>query len=203
VDDHPSRGHARGRAVSPRRRPDAWQWPEWAYAGSDGTFGNRYDDPLGEYRVLYASSQRRGAFLETLARFRVDVSLVAELDAIEGDDRRDDLDAGDLRRRAPRAFAQEVSRHVFDNGRDRHGQPLVVGSHAFGGLREQRHPREWPSASSTSHGRSAWSRAPPAEAHWPGRPPTPCPALVATFCAATFVAVRQPVPPAAGTSVIG
>jgi hypothetical protein len=28
-------------------------------------------------------------------------------------------------------------------------------------------------------------------------------ALVATFCAATFVAVRQPVPPAVGTSVIG
>jgi hypothetical protein len=28
-------------------------------------------------------------------------------------------------------------------------------------------------------------------------------ALVATFCAATFVAVRQPVPRAVGTSVIG
>jgi hypothetical protein len=36
----------------------------------DGTFGNRYDDPRGEYRVLYATSQRVGAFIETLARYR-------------------------------------------------------------------------------------------------------------------------------------
>jgi hypothetical protein len=28
------------------------------YARLDDTFGNRYDDPLGEYRVLYAASQR-------------------------------------------------------------------------------------------------------------------------------------------------
>lgn len=31
------------------------------------------------YRVLYASSQRLGYFIETLARFRVDVSFVADL----------------------------------------------------------------------------------------------------------------------------
>jgi hypothetical protein len=49
------------------RRPDGWAWPAWSYAGPDGTFGNRYDDPQGEYRVLYASSQRIGPFLETLA----------------------------------------------------------------------------------------------------------------------------------------
>ncbi len=43
----------------------------WSYAAAiDGTFGNRYDDPDASYRVLYASSQRIGAFLETLARFR-------------------------------------------------------------------------------------------------------------------------------------
>jgi hypothetical protein len=30
------------------RQPDAWSWPDWAYAGPDGTFGNRYDDPQGE-----------------------------------------------------------------------------------------------------------------------------------------------------------
>jgi hypothetical protein len=23
------------------RRPDPWAWPDWAYAGADGTFGNR------------------------------------------------------------------------------------------------------------------------------------------------------------------
>jgi hypothetical protein len=67
--------------------PDAWALAPWTYAGPDGTFGNRYDDPAGEYRVLYAAGQRRGAFLETLARFRVDLQLVAELDAIEGDER--------------------------------------------------------------------------------------------------------------------
>jgi hypothetical protein len=34
---------------------------------------------MGVYRVLYASSQRLGCFIETLARFRVDVSFVADL----------------------------------------------------------------------------------------------------------------------------
>ena len=38
------------------------------------------------YRVLYASSQRVGCFLETLARFRVDLKLRAELAEIEGED---------------------------------------------------------------------------------------------------------------------
>jgi RES domain len=68
------------------RRPDAWQPPEWFLAHSDGTFGNRFDDPDGYYRVLYASSQRLACFIETLARFRPDLSLLAELYAIEGED---------------------------------------------------------------------------------------------------------------------
>ena len=68
------------------RYPDPWAWPDWSYAAADGTFGNRYDDPEASYRVLYASSQRVGAFLETLARFRPDLELLAELDRIEGDD---------------------------------------------------------------------------------------------------------------------
>ncbi len=39
------------------------------------------------YRVLYASSQRLGCFIETLARFRVDVSFLADLALMEnGDD---------------------------------------------------------------------------------------------------------------------
>jgi RES domain len=54
-------------------------------AGPDGAFGNRFDDPEGVYRVLYASSQRLGCFLETLARFRVDLKLYAELNEIAGD----------------------------------------------------------------------------------------------------------------------
>lgn len=68
------------------RQPDPWAWPDWSYAAPDGTFGNRYDDPEGSYRVLYACSQRVGAFIETLARFRPDLEVLAELDRIEGED---------------------------------------------------------------------------------------------------------------------
>ena len=67
------------------RKSDPWAAPDWASAGHDGTFGNRFDDPDATYRVLYASSQRLGCFLETLARFRVDLKLVAELAEIAGD----------------------------------------------------------------------------------------------------------------------
>ncbi len=68
------------------RVPDPWAVPDWASAGADGTFGNRFDDPDATYRVLYASSQRLGCFLETLARFRIDPKLAAELAAIEGEE---------------------------------------------------------------------------------------------------------------------
>jgi hypothetical protein len=68
------------------RKPEPWSVPDWASAGPDGTFGNRFDDPEGMYRVLYASSQRLGCFLETLARFRIDPKLLAELAEIQGDD---------------------------------------------------------------------------------------------------------------------
>ena len=149
------------------RAPDAWALAPWTYAGPDNTFGNRYDDPEGEYRVLYAAGQRRGAFLETLARFRADLQLIAELAEIDDDPEfptappatvpaewlesrcvgtatagsllfvdishsqslahlrhhlaarlvhydLDDLDAGDIRKRTPRALTQEVSRYVFE-----------------------------------------------------------------------------------------
>lgn len=67
------------------RRPDPWDYPDWSRAHPDGTFGNRFDDPDGEYRVLYASSARLGCFLETLARYRPDLTLFAEMEAIEGE----------------------------------------------------------------------------------------------------------------------
>jgi len=51
----------------------AWAVPDWAYAKEDGTFGNLFDDPMRVYRVLYASSQRLGCFIETLAGFCVNV----------------------------------------------------------------------------------------------------------------------------------
>lgn len=66
------------------RAPDPWAWPDWSYAGTDGTFGNRFDDPDGSYRVLYASSSRVGALLETLARFRPDLAVIAGLREMEG-----------------------------------------------------------------------------------------------------------------------
>ena len=68
------------------RYPDPWAPPAWPRAQPDGTFGNRFDDPTGYYRVLYASSQRLSCFFETLARFRPDLTLLAELREIEGED---------------------------------------------------------------------------------------------------------------------
>ena len=67
------------------RRPDPWQYPDWSRANPDRTFGNRFDDPDGEYSVLYASSVRLGCFLETLARYRPDLALWAELQEIDGE----------------------------------------------------------------------------------------------------------------------
>jgi hypothetical protein len=79
------------------RDDDAWAVPDWAYAKEDRTFGNRFDDPMGVYRVLYASSQRLGCFVETLARFRVDVSFLADLALVENGE--DDFTAlGTVRR---------------------------------------------------------------------------------------------------------
>ena len=49
-------------------------------------FGNRYDDPNGEYRVLYASTERRTTFRECLARFRPDPAIVAAQIRGEDDD---------------------------------------------------------------------------------------------------------------------
>lgn len=65
------------------RRPDPWAWPDWRYAGLDGTFGNRFDDPQGVYRVLYASTRRLATFIECLAYFRPDPAVLAEYDTIE------------------------------------------------------------------------------------------------------------------------
>jgi len=52
------------------RKPNPWQIISWSYAQDDRTFGNRFDDADGSFRVLYAASTRLCCFLETLARFR-------------------------------------------------------------------------------------------------------------------------------------
>jgi hypothetical protein len=59
---------------------------DWALAFSDHTFGNRFDDPKGTYRVLYAGSQRLACFAETLARFRPTLTVLEGLAAIKGPD---------------------------------------------------------------------------------------------------------------------
>lgn len=68
------------------RRPDPWAFPDWADVGSDGTFGNRWDDPQGVYRVLYASSSRLGALVEMLARFRPDPHILKVLKEIKSEE---------------------------------------------------------------------------------------------------------------------
>ena len=70
------------------RAPDAWQFPPWEAADpTTGTFGNRWDDPTGVFRVLYTSSSRLGCYLECLARFRPDPAVVDSLaDIVENAD---------------------------------------------------------------------------------------------------------------------
>jgi hypothetical protein len=63
--------------------------------GADKTFGNRFDDPDGEYRVLYAGSDRLTCFVECLACFRPDLELLAALGQIAGRDEAPGFDVSD------------------------------------------------------------------------------------------------------------
>jgi RES domain-containing protein len=74
------------------RLPDPWAWPPWEAQHSDNTFGNRWDDPEGVYRVVYACSQLEGAYVEVLSRFRPDPAVLAELAEIDGP--KDDYQVG-------------------------------------------------------------------------------------------------------------
>lgn len=67
------------------RVPNPFAWPSWSFAGPDGTFGNRFDDPQLTFRVLYAATEREGAYIETLATFRPDPTVFAVLDSIDAD----------------------------------------------------------------------------------------------------------------------
>ena len=92
------------------RKPDPWSPPDWSRALPNGTFGNRFDDPQGNYRVLYAATQRVSCFIEKLERFRPDLSLIAELQEIAGEDDYVPLGTGlSLQRKAtPRSGSQET-----------------------------------------------------------------------------------------------
>jgi hypothetical protein len=63
-------------------RPDPWNWTPWEYAGTDGRFHGRWDDPHGTWRTLYAGFSPLACYLEVLAAFRADPVVAEELDAI-------------------------------------------------------------------------------------------------------------------------
>ena len=48
---------------------DPWSFRDWSTAGSDGTWGYRWDDGCNEFRVLYAGQTAVASFVETLQRF--------------------------------------------------------------------------------------------------------------------------------------
>lgn len=61
--------------------PEPLEWPAWRYVG-----GGRFDDPQGQYRVLYVAERRRTCFAEVLATFRPSPQALAMLAAVEGAD---------------------------------------------------------------------------------------------------------------------
>lgn len=61
------------------RPPDPLAWPDRRYIG-----GSRFDDPLSQFRVLYLAERRSGCFVESLASFRPDVHLLAQLRMVAG-----------------------------------------------------------------------------------------------------------------------
>ena len=68
--------------------PNPWMFTDWRFA-ERGRFRGRWDDPEGEYRVLYAASTRLSAYLETLAPFRPDPEVLAAVDAFDVDENED------------------------------------------------------------------------------------------------------------------
>ncbi len=77
------------------RGPDLpFAFPDWVRAETDGTFGNRFDDPGGihgiptdhRFRVIYCATQREAAFAEVVSRFRQRPALSSILGRIEDDE---------------------------------------------------------------------------------------------------------------------
>lgn len=62
--------------------PDPWLWSPWEFA----PFNGRWDDPQNQYRVLYAGTNAFACFVEVLAVYRVDQTLVAEMAGIISND---------------------------------------------------------------------------------------------------------------------
>jgi hypothetical protein len=68
--------------------------PDWDWAGDEGTFGNRFDDPgasldvppENRFRVLYCATQRQATFGEITARFRPGPHILKLLADIEDEE---------------------------------------------------------------------------------------------------------------------
>ena len=104
------------------RPPDVWAWPPWTALCADGTFGNRWDDPLGRYRMLYTSCSRLGALVESLAPLRPDPALALPYQAIVTNDP-DDPGTEPLGRLAPRWRERRVVGQGLTDGVH---EPLVT-----------------------------------------------------------------------------
>jgi hypothetical protein len=85
------------------RGQGSFEPPDWNYQDPDGTFGNRFDDPLGStlqrdqcFRVVYCATDRVAAFGETLARFRTSLPLLAGLASVSDDDPVEESLAGSI-----------------------------------------------------------------------------------------------------------
>ncbi|MGH2461967.1 MAG: hypothetical protein ACRDIY_24185 [Chloroflexota bacterium] len=63
------------------RLPDPLAWPPWEFAGA-----GRFDDPFRSVRTLYAATERRACFVESLAPFRLALPVLARLADVAGTD---------------------------------------------------------------------------------------------------------------------
>lgn len=66
-------------------QPDPFAWTPWQYA-SGGRFESRWDDRDRRFRTLYVADRLLGCLLEVLADFRPDLTVLAGLNDIDGDD---------------------------------------------------------------------------------------------------------------------
>jgi hypothetical protein len=78
----------------------------WCSSRTIGTA--RHDGPFADIGHSSSLTELRAALASRLVHYGLD-----------------DLDAGDVRRRAPRAFTQEISRYVFERGVREEGEPLL------------------------------------------------------------------------------
>jgi len=104
------------------RAPDPWALPDWAHVQPDGTFGSRWDDPGSTYRVLYASSRRLGAYLESMAWARPDPAVDLDVRAVVDEDEADNFPTAGV-----------IDRAWLDKrrlGRSRGNGTFAVGGHS-------------------------------------------------------------------------